>query len=69
MTRADLLWIAAYGPAFAQAMALHGQTRRDVRDDGGGCLSIVEVTIDARDEADAWARVVAAAAVERGGAR
>jgi tRNA isopentenyl-2-thiomethyl-A-37 hydroxylase MiaE len=60
MNRRDIIEASAYGAAFANAMQLHGQERSEPKDG-----VIVTSLIDARQEADRWARMVASAAVER----
>lgn len=58
--RRRAVWCAAFGTAFALRMELHGTPRMQVVGS-----ELVEAPIDARPEADRWARMVADAAVER----
>lgn len=63
MSRRDLIWIASYAAAFADAMhrGCHGQHRYDV--------SLSEEPIDATEHAHAWATMVADLAAERSAAK
>lgn len=59
MTPRALIHATAYATAFALRMELHGVPKSEPRDG-----VVVEGVVDARAEADRWARMVAEAAVE-----